>query len=142
MPLIDKLLFSDAVPSLMKKGLNFMSTRQSLISSNISNVDTPGFKATDIDFQAQLRAAIGSKGSLNMRTTNEKHIGPSNFDIMDLAADPFEEDSAAKSNGDNVDIDNEMAKMAENQIMYNATVQLMMKRGATVRAAVTELPQQ
>ncbi|MBT3414058.1 MAG: flagellar basal body rod protein FlgB, partial [Nitrospina sp.] len=73
MPLIDRLLFSDAVPGLMKKSLNFMSTRQSMISSNISNIDTPGFKASDIDFQAQLRAAIGSKGSLNMRTTSEKH---------------------------------------------------------------------
>ena len=142
MPLIDKLLFSDSVPTLMKKSLNFMSTRQTLISSNISNADTPGFKASDIDFQAQLRAAIGSKDSLNLRTTNEKHIGPSTSDIMDLAADPFEEDAAAKSNGNNVDIDHEMAKMAENQILYNATVQLMMKRGATVRSAVTELPQQ
>lgn len=142
MPLIDRLLFSDSVPSVMKKSLNFMSTRQTMISSNISNVDTPGFKTSDIDFQAQLRAALGSKGSLNLRTTNEKHYGPSNFDIMDLEAEPFEEDAAAKSNGNNVDMDNEMAKMAENQILYNATIQLMLKRGATVRSAVTELPQQ
>jgi len=138
MPLIDKLLFSDTAPGLMKKSLNMMSTRQSLISSNISNVDTPGFKASDIDFQAQLRDALGSKGSLNMRTTNSKHIGPSNSNIKDLAPDPFEEDAVAKSNGNNVDIDNEMAKMAENQIMYNATVQLMMKRGSSIRAAITE----
>ncbi len=50
MPLIDKLLFSDQVPTVMRKSLNMMSTRQNLISSNISNVDTPGFKASDIDF--------------------------------------------------------------------------------------------
>jgi flagellar basal-body rod protein FlgB len=142
MPLIDRLLFSDKVPGMMKKSLNFMSTRQSLISANISNVDTPGFKASDIDFQAQLRSAIGSKGSLNLRTTSDKHFGPSTSNIMNLKADPFEEGAAAKSNGNNVDIDNEMAKMAENQILYNATVQLMMKRGSTVRSAVTELPQQ
>ncbi len=142
MPLIDKLLFSDSVPTVMRKSLDMMSTRQSLISSNISNVDTPGFKASDIDFQAQLREALGSKGSLNLRATNAKHFGPSTSDIGDLTPDPFEEDAAAKSNGNNVDIDNEMAKMAENQIMYNATVQLMMKRGGTIRATVTELPQQ
>lgn len=141
MPLIDKILFSDKVPTLMKKGLNMMSTRQNLISSNISNVDTPGFKASDIDFQAQLRSALGSKNSLNLRSTNEKHFGPNTASIGDLTPDPFEEDAAAKSNGNNVDIDNEMAKMAENQIMYNATIQLMMKRGATVRAAITESAQ-
>ena len=138
MPLIDKILFSDAVPTLMKKSLNMMSTRQNLISSNISNVDTPGFKASDIDFQAQLREALGSKGALNLRSTNEKHFGPNPSSIGDLTPDPFEEDRAAKSNGNNVDIDNEMAKMAENQIIYNATVQLMMKRGSTVRSAITE----
>jgi flagellar basal-body rod protein FlgB len=140
--LIDKILFSDKVPGLMKKSLDMMSSRQNLISSNISNVDTPGFKAVDIDFQAQLREAIGSKGSLNLKNTNSKHFGPSTSNIKDLIPDPFEEDSVAKSNGNNVNIDNEMGKMAENQIIYNATVQLMMKRGATVRAAVTELPQQ
>ena len=140
--LIDKILFSDKVPGLMKKSLDMMSSRQNLISSNISNVDTPGFKAVDINFQAQLRDAIGTKGSLNLRATNSKHFGPSTSNIKDLTPDPFEEDSAAKSNGNNVNIDNEMGKMAENQIIYNATVQLMMKRGAMVRAAVTELPQQ
>ena len=142
MPLIDRLLFSDTAPDVMKKGLNMMSTRQSLISSNISNIDTPGFKASDIDFQAQLREALGSKEGLNLRTTNGKHFGPSTSSIEDLTPDLFEEDAAAKSNGNNVNVDNEMAKMAENQIMYNATVQLMMKRGSTVRSAVTELPQQ
>lgn len=141
MPLIDRLLFSDTVPKVMKKSLNMMSTRQNLISSNISNVDTPGFKASDIDFQGQLREALGSKGALNLRATNAKHFGPSTSSIGDLTPDPFEEDAAAKSNGNNVNIDNEMAKMAENQIMYNATIQLMMKRGSTVRAAITEQPQ-
>ena len=142
MPLIDRLLFSDKVPGGLKKGLNMMSARQNLISSNISNVDTPGFKASDIDFQGQLRAALGSEVGLNLKATNTKHFGPSTSNIMGLEVDPFEEEAAAKSNGNNVDIDNEMAKMAENQILYNATVQLMMKRGSTVRSAVTELPQQ
>tara|TARA_Y100000588_G_C13496818_1_gene603438 strand:+ start:146 stop:526 length:381 start_codon:yes stop_codon:yes gene_type:complete len=126
----------------MKKSLNMMSTRQNLISSNISNVDTPSFKTSDIDFQGQLREALGSKGNLNLRATNEKHFGPSTSKVKDLTPDPFEEDTVAKSNGNNVNIDNEMAKMAENQIIYNATVQLMIKRGATVRSAITELPQQ
>lgn len=142
MPLIDKILFSDKVPKMMVKSLNMMSTRQNLISSNISNVDTPGFKASDIDFQAQLRDAMGSKGALNMKATNEKHYGPSNHNMMKMEPEPFEEDTVAKSNGNNVDVDKEMAKMAENQIYYNATIQLMMKRGSTIRSAVTELPQQ
>jgi flagellar basal-body rod protein FlgB len=136
--LLDKLLFSDNVPKAMKKSLDLMSTRQSVISSNIGNLDTPGFKASEIDFQGQLREALGSKGQLKLQATNEKHFGPKTSNISSLSADPFEEEDAAKSNGNNVDVDKEMAKMAENQIFYNAVIQLMMKRGSTVRASITE----
>ena len=136
--LLDKLLFSDNVPKAMKKSLDLMSTRQSVISSNIGNLDTPGFKASEIDFQGQLREALGSKGQLTLHATNEKHFGPKTSNIGSMTADPFEEEDAAKSNGNNVDVDKEMAKMAENQIFYNAVIQLMMKRGSTVRASITE----
>ena len=136
--LLDKLLFSDNTQKAMKKSLDLMSSRQSVITSNIGNVDTPGFKASEIDFQGQLREALGSKGQLNLHATNEKHFGPNTSNISSLTADPFEEEDAAKSNGNNVDVDKEMAKMAENQIFYNAVIQLMMKRGSTVRASITE----
>jgi flagellar basal-body rod protein FlgB len=136
--LLDKLLFSDNTPKAMKKSLDLMSTRQSMITSNIGNVDTPGFKASEIDFQGQLREALGSNGQLNLHATNVNHFGPKTSNISSLNADPFEEEDAAKSNGNNVDIDKEMAKMAENQIFYNAVIQLMMKRGSTVRASITE----
>ena len=136
--LLDKLLFSDTVPKAMSKSLDLMSSRQSVISSNIGNLDTPGFKASEIDFQGQLLEALGSKEQLTLQATNEKHFGPKTSNIGSMTADPFEEDDAAKSNGNNVDVDKEMAKMAENQIFYNAVIQLMMKRGSTVRASITE----
>ncbi|MEK9629061.1 MAG: flagellar basal body rod protein FlgB [Nitrospinota bacterium] len=139
--LIDKLLFSNTAPKLMKKSLDLMSSRQSVISSNIGNLDTPGYKANDIDFQGQLRDALGSKGQLKLQATNEKHFGPKSSNISSLTARPMEEEDAAKSNGNNVDVDKEMAKLAENQIVYNATIQLMLKRGSTVRAAITEQAQ-
>ncbi len=139
--LIDKLLFSNTVPKAMKKSLDLLSARQNLISSNIGNLDTPGFKASDLDFQGQLRNALGSKSELNMDATNKKHFGPKTSNISNLSPEPFEEEDAAKSKGNNVNVDKEMAKLAENQIVYNATIQLMMKRGSTIRAAITEQAQ-
>ena len=139
--LINKLLFSNTAPKVMRKSLDLMSSRQSLISSNIGNLDTPGYKASEIDFQRQLREALGSKDQLKLQATDEKHFGPKASNISKLTADPLEEEDAAKSNGNNVDVDKEMAKLAENQIIYNATIQLMLKRGSTVRAAITEQAQ-
>ncbi|KMP12583.1 flagellar basal-body rod protein [Candidatus Nitromaritima sp. SCGC AAA799-C22] len=140
--LIDKLLFSDQTPLALKKGLDFQSARNLLISTNISNMDTPGYKAHDINFEKQLREVIKTGDQLQMKSTNSKHFGPSNAALKALRPQPFELTDPAKSNGNNVDIDSEMAKLAENQIMYTAIIQLMMKRGSTVRSAVTELAQQ
>ena len=139
--LIDRLLFSDRAPLVMKKSLDFQTSRHLLIANNISNVDTPGYKASDINFEKQLREVLNMPGKLALKTTHQKHLGPSNMAIKNLAPEPFELDDAAKSNGNNVNIDNEMIKLAENQIMYSAVTQLMMKRGSTVRSAVTELVQ-
>ncbi|MDA0691197.1 MAG: flagellar basal body rod protein FlgB [Nitrospinae bacterium] len=136
--LIDKLLFSDTVPAMMKKSLDFNSSRHLLISNNISQMDTPGYKAHDVDFKSQLRDAIGSSSQLNLRTTNERHFGPGKTAVQGISALPYEEGHLAKSNGNNVNIDYEMAKLAENQIDFNAVTQMMMKRGSSVRSAITE----
>lgn len=136
--LIDRLLFSDKTQLVLKKALDSQSERHLLISSNISNIDTPGYKAKDIDFKGALKAALGVDDSLAMRTTHRGHIGPNRADIKGLQAEPFIETDAAKSNGNNVNIDKEMMKLAENQISYNATIQMKAKRFSTIRAAITE----
>lgn len=136
--LIDRLLFADKTPLILKKALDSQSERHLLISSNISNIDTPGYKAKDIDFKGALKAALGTGDGLALRTTHRDHIGPNKKDIKGLQAKPFNEPDAAKSNGNNVNIDKEMMKLAENQISYNATIQMMAKRTSTIRAAITE----
>jgi flagellar basal-body rod protein FlgB len=136
--LIDRLLFADKTPLVLKKALDFQSERHLLISSNISNMDTPGYQAKDIDFKGALRAALGTGEGLAIRTTHREHIGPNKGDIKGLQAEPFSEPDAAKSNGNNVNIDKEMMKLAENQIAYNATVQMLSKRSSTIRASITE----
>ena len=136
--LIDKLLFSDRAPQILKRALDFQSERQLLISSNISNMDTPGYQAKDIDFKGALRAALGSGRGLAMKTTHGRHIGPNSMNIAGLNADVLTEADSSKSNGNNVNIDKEMMKLAENQISYNATIQMLSKRSSTIRAAISE----
>jgi flagellar basal-body rod protein FlgB len=136
--LIDHLLFANKTPLVLKKALDFQSERHLLISSNISNIDTPGYQAKDIDFKGALKAALGTGDSLAMRTTHRGHIGPNKDDIRGLKAEPFIEPDASKSNGNNVNIDKEMMKLAENQISYNASIQMRSMLDSTLRAAITE----
>jgi flagellar basal-body rod protein FlgB len=136
--LIDRLLFADKTPLVLEKALDFQSERQLLISSNISNIDTPGYKAKDIDFKGALKAALGSGDDLVLRSTHKDHIGPQKGAIKGLRAETFVETDPAKSNGNNVNVDKEMMKLSENQISYNATVQMLAKRFSTIRSAITE----
>ena len=48
----------DAVSFVLASALDGLATRQSVIADNIANVDTPGFRATSVDFEASLTAAL------------------------------------------------------------------------------------
>ncbi len=139
--LLDRILFADKTPGLLKKGLDFQSARQLLVANNISNMETPGYKAVDVDFAQQLRQAGVGKGGLNLTTTNSKHVGAQADAVKNMQPEVFEEQDAAKSNGNNVNVDKEMAKLAETQLLYNTIAQAFTKRGSTLRAAVTEIAQ-
>lgn len=133
--LIDRLLFSDRTIPLLKKSMELTGERHMLILSNISNADTPGYKAVDIDFSKQMQEAMGGGDFLNMTTTSHKHIEAGS---ASGETEVFEEPNAARSNGNNVVMDKEMSKLAENQIMFSAVSQIMVKRTSTLRAAITE----
>ncbi len=139
--LLDRILFADKTPGLLKKGLDFQSARQLLVSNNISNMETPGYKAVDVDFAQQLRQAGVGKGGLHMANTDPKHIGAQANAVKHMQPEVIEEPDAAKSNGNNVNVDKEMAKLAETQLMYNTIAQAFSKRGSTLRAAITESAQ-
>ena len=48
----------DAVSSVLVSALDGLALRQSVIADNIANVDTPGFRATSVDFESSLAAAL------------------------------------------------------------------------------------
>ena len=134
--LIDKLLFSSKMSSVLTKGLNLSADRQLLIASNISNADTPGYKASDMDFSKHMEEALSNSEPLKMVSTTNKHYGTVPNDTQD--AEVFEQPQAARSNGNNVEMDKEMARMAENQLMYNMITQVIIKQDSTLTAAVSE----
>lgn len=139
--LIDNLLFGDQTAQILKKTLDALSQRQVLVSSNISNIDTPGYKAKDIDFASQLLEIMDAGNNLSLTITNSRHIGHSGSDVDSVVFEVFEESDPARADGNNVNLDKEMIKLAENQIQYNAAVQLLTKRTSTILAAINESAQ-
>lgn len=107
------------VLNVLQKGLEASSTRQQVLSNNVANIDTPNFKRSDVDFQAVLGAALGENGGvLAMKQTSPKHISG----LADVGGSGIVTDqtTSMRNDGNNVDVDQEMSKVAENGLYYNS----------------------
>lgn len=118
--MIEKMLFNKTF-NLMARGLDASSLRNEVIANNLANVDTPGFKRSDVSFEHELQKAMLGKQKLQGFVTNQKHIpigGPSPGEIVPSVIP--ERTTSIRNDGNNVDIDREMAALAKNSIMYSA----------------------
>ena len=103
----DKLSLSKTFRAL-EDAISIAQQRHTIISSNISNLDTPNYRAKEIDFKASLARAMGSAPEIPLVKTDPGHI---DFKMnSSYRAEPFEEEG--EWNGYNwVDVDKEMKKM-------------------------------
>lgn len=108
----------------LQKGLDTAWMRNEVISNNIANVDTPGFKASQVEFEDIMAAALGAKdGELQLEATDEGHITGAVTSVED--ANPrivTNVDTSAGYDENNVNIENEMVELAKNSINYYALV--------------------
>ncbi|MCC3357479.1 flagellar basal body rod protein FlgB [Bacillus sp. REN16] len=125
-------LFSNTIHSL-EKALDYSALRQKVISDNIANVDTPNYKAQDVSFKNLLSNEMNSQ--LRANRTNEKHF---EFTSSKRSNSLFitKNDTAFNHNGNNVDIDKEMALLAENQIYYNAVTERISGKFNTLNTVI------
>ena len=119
----------DKTMKALATSLNFRRMRQDLISSNIANAETPGYKAKRIDFENALSRALDVDGQMSMQVNDSNHfdVGSGGFSNLEpkIYNDP---NGIVSENGNTVNRDDELAKMAENKILYDATIQLLNKK--------------
>lgn len=119
MPLFDNTL------KALDLALGAASQRQAVLSNNLANVNTPMYKRQDVNFDGVLAKALDS----------EKAAGDIGAPALDSLAPQVYTDTTTsmRADGNNVDVDNEMANLAENNVRYNALVQLAAKNIDTIR---------
>lgn len=127
--------------TVLNKVLDASTLKGQVIANNIANNDTPNFKRSEVIFEDKLKDALASKKSYNrLRTTDEHHmqVGRSQSGL-----DGFQPDVETYNNltyrndGNNVDIDYEMAESGKNKILYDAVVQSMNNEFTLLRMAIT-----
>lgn len=110
------ILFNNTMRSLSGM-LDYRSARHKVILSNVANIDTVGFKPSDISF----KNTYEKTNTLPISTTDPKHIGQQNG-TGDSASYEI------KTSEEAVKVDTEMANLAENHLMYNMTVEMLARK--------------
>ncbi len=115
--------------SLLEKTLDLRSMRHNLIISNVANMDTPNYKAFDIVIKEELEKTMGAEKAIKLENTCSGHLPgretcPGN--VNSIASG--DQQITLRNDGNSVDIDREMAKLSENNLMYNALAQIISRK--------------
>lgn len=108
-------LFGSTISSL-HNALTYSSVKQNAISDNIANNETPNYKAKEVTFKPYLEA---EKLEFQSKKTNSMHLSFPQHTISPNITITSKE-GMYNINGNSVDVDKEMALLAENTIYYNA----------------------
>jgi flagellar basal-body rod protein FlgB len=122
----------------LEKGLDASWTRNEVITNNIANVDTVGFKRSEVEFESVFQAALEGS-SFSAKRTREGHLYTGSSDLDSVSATIIEDNSTSmRLDGNNVDIDYESAELAKNNIYYNTLIQKLTSEFTRLRMAIKE----
>ena len=117
----------------IKGRLGWLDDRQRVIAQNVANSDTPGYVARDLKTPTDFAEAMRTGGGLRMTTTNARHISPPG------QAARFEAtrapDSETTLDGNSVVVEEQMLKMAESRMAYDAAIGFYQKSMSMIRLA-------
>lgn len=137
-------IFSTTV-EVLGKSIDLRTRNQNLISSNLANAETPGYTPKGLAFEDQLQGAVKRSaikgGSRSSSVPHPAHLPVRGgaTSIQQVSGQVIETPAKTPGrDGNSVELENEMSRMMENQVMYNASVQLLAKKFEGLRTALRE----
>ena len=129
--------FDDPVIGALNTAMNLRLLNQNVIASNIANADTPEYRAKEVDFEQAFRNALGAGDRLQLEASHPEHKIPR---VSDPVHPEVVEQIGNSENldGNNVDRGAEMAKMSQNEILYNASIEMLKKKLKSLEYAISE----
>ncbi len=120
---------------LLSKALDVYTLREKAISSNIANVNTPGYRRKFVSFEEQLQSAV--EKTLSGFRTNEHHLPVGRQRITEVRP-VLEEDNSniLYSGANNVNIDQEIVEQVKNEIRFIYGARLLSKNFGALRASI------
>lgn len=107
----------------LQKGMDGSALRSKVIANNIANVNTPGFKRSDVSFSTEIHKILNND-TFSGKTSRPKHIPIGINSLEKFTPSTFLEDEFSYRNDDNnVDIDSEIAQLNKNSLYFQAITQ-------------------
>jgi flagellar basal-body rod protein FlgB len=130
---------ADSTMQALAAAANMRHLKQQVIAGNIANAETPGYHAKKMDFEDALARALDLDGLRSMSTSDAKHFSVGGGSLSKISPDIYDNPEASVNNdGNTVNLEKEMAALAENTILHKAALQLINKKLAALRYAATE----
>jgi flagellar basal-body rod protein FlgB len=126
----------DSYLGVQADALKLQSRRTEVLAENLANVDTPNYKARDIDFRTALASAGSAEAAVKLSTTDAKHLGSDSS--TETSADlKYRVPLAPSLDGNTVDAQQEQAAFADNTVRYQATLTFLSTRFRSLMTAIT-----
>ena len=126
--------------AVLQKSMDALAIQHEVIANNLANIDTPNFKRSEVSFQDKLKNILTQDEPSALWRTNVKH-----FPItQQVSLDDFKPtittitDTIGRNDGNNVDLEMESAKLAENNLLYNSLADVTGRYIANLKHAITE----
>ena len=123
---------------MYEQAIGLRHERQKMLTNNIANADTPGYKARDFDFASELQKAVdqgGSGNQLALSRTSGRHIegqagGGSPVDMA------YRVPAQPSLDGNTVEMNRERAAFSDNSVRYQAAVSMLDSRIQGLKSAM------
>jgi flagellar basal-body rod protein FlgB len=116
----------DVTSSALEVAIKGTEQRQGVLANNLANVNTPGFKRSDVSFQGALASALQSSSNGDTSSVDNTAFTTTSDGSTSMRAD-----------GNNVDVDVESANLAKNQLLFDSVMAIDTKRLHTMDQAIT-----
>ncbi len=129
---IGKKLFDQTIQSL-NRSLDVRTARHRVLSSNVANAETPNYAPRDLPFEKILERSMGPSSAIPLQKTHPRHFP----EPITLTSD-WSAEVEQQPGGEGVNIDEEMAKLAENNLNFQAGVQSLVKKIEALKLTISE----
>jgi flagellar basal-body rod protein FlgB len=128
----------DKTMGALERSLNLRSQNQKLIVSNIANLDTPNFKAFKMMVDDAMQDDAEQGPRLRMTRTQVGHLATTPPGATDLGRIERVEENplGLRGDGNTVELDREMANLAENTLLYNAATRIISNKFKTLKDVI------